>query len=61
MNQSSPLATIDDPREGTFIRRFQIEEPGEYELTLDRYGDEVTVTFTPVAPIDAGASRFMVV
>lgn len=50
MNQTSPPVVIDDPRDGTFIRRFRVEEPGAYELTLERYGDEVTVTFAAVPP-----------
>lgn len=61
MNQTSPPVRIDDPRDGTFIRRFRVEEPGAYELTLDRYGDEVTVMFAAVAPVEADPSRFMVV
>lgn len=54
MNKTSPpvkVGAVGPTIEGTMIRRFRIDEPGEYELTLDRYDGEVTATFAPAPPV----------
>lgn len=63
MNQTSPPVTVADQRDGTFIRRFRVDEPGEYELRLARYAGVTTAVFAACRPaVETPApSRFMVV